>query len=152
MCSRMLDLYQTLLHGSAFHIEDLPSAVASHDVSRRTVAALIASTACALQARAAEDPPYFRAENSSVESDTEGVKKEEQIARSSTTSTEPSAPRGGGQKLQTGEVKSSSKSCPCGDPSLNSWPVFRRKCCLKGYTLLCQHCVVDSPLKEVEFL
>lgn len=77
-----------------------------HNISRRSTAALLLSPALiALQAKAeAGGTPYFRAENSSVESDTEDVKKEEKIAISSTTSTETSTPRGGGDKLQKGEV------------------------------------------------
>ena len=73
------------------------------DLSRRSLAALLA-TVLSLQARAEDEPPYFRAENSSVESDTTGVKKEEKVAVSSTTSTEPGTSRGSGQRLQKEEV------------------------------------------------
>lgn len=78
--------------------------IGGQDLTRRSLAALLASTVLALQARAEDEPSYFRAENSSVESDTSGVKKEEKVAISSTTSTEPSTARGGGQKLKKGEV------------------------------------------------
>lgn len=71
---------------------------------RRELLILLASTCIATQARANDETPYFRAENSSVESDTEGVEKEEKIATSSITSTEPSKPRGSSEALQKGEV------------------------------------------------
>ena len=73
---------------------------------------MLASSIVALRTAAAQagsdEPPYFRAENSDVESAVEGVKKEEKVAISSTTSTDPGTTRGGGSKLPAGQV-----CCPC---------------------------------------
>jgi len=83
--------------------------------SRRNAAALLASSIVALQTAAARadegEPPYFRAENSDVESATEGVKKEEKVAISSTSSTDPGTVRDGG-KLSAGQVGSYPESTP----------------------------------------
>ena len=92
------------VHTTASSTKGLLAGDNKSDLSRRSLAALLASTVVSLQAKAEDEPPYFRAENSSVESDTSGVKKEEKVAISSTTSTEPSTSRGGGQKLKKGEV------------------------------------------------
>lgn len=69
---------------------------------------MLATSILALQtaaARAEDEPPYFRAENSDVESAVEGVKEEEKVAISSTSSTDPGTVRDGGRRLPAGQFK-----------------------------------------------
>ena len=77
-------------------------------ISRRHLGAAAASLVSLLPLSpswADENPGLFRAENSNAENKVEGVKPEEKIAISSTSSTSPLSTRSGSKQLEEGQVR-----------------------------------------------